>query len=107
MRCARFFVLCVSILTLSNLKKHTLKKADCNVHPQDNEATAAARIARCAPSLGPAALTAIDRATPVVEPPDLLARRVANAAAAAAAAAGAGGGVGGGGNAEPVAGPGA
>lgn len=76
-------------------------KTDCNVHPLDTEVTAAARIARCS-QLAPAALTAIDKVSPVVEPPELMAKRKANNAAAAAAAVAtgalAGAGMGGGAN---------
>lgn len=93
------FVRFASLLTNSGRSPNRNQKTDCNVHPLDTEAAAAARIARCAPQLGQASLTAIDRVSPVIEPPELLAKRKANnAAAAAAAAAGVGGGVAGGGD---------
>jgi len=79
-------------------------KTDCNVHPLDTEGTAAARIARCS-MLAPAALVAIDKVSPVVEPPELMAKRKANNAAAAAAAAAFGGGRMGGGGGDATPGP--
>ena len=106
--CPPISILLLTIQRNDNItqNKSKTKKSDCNVHPSDTEATAAARIARCS-QLAPAALTAIDRASPVVEPPELMARRKANnAAAAAAAASAAAAGMGGGGaNGDAVPGP--
>ena len=96
---------CLTTIKRAILKSTKQNKTDCNVHPLDTEATAAARIARCS-QLAPAALTAIDKVSPVVEPPELMARRKANNAAAAAAAAAAGGmGGGGGANGDAAPGP--
>lgn len=94
---ALFFSFLLTISRAIINKNNHKQKTDCNVHPLDTEATAAARIARCA-QLAPAALTVYDKASPVIEPPELMAKRKANnAAAAAAAAALAGAGMGGGG----------